>query len=290
MRTYDEIHIENLQIFANHGVFPEETALGQKFIVSAVLYTETREAGKTDALEDSTHYGEVSQFITGFLQKNTYKLIEAAAEHTAEAVLLAYPMVEGIDLEIKKPWAPVKLPLDYVSVKISRFWHRAYIALGSNMGDKKAYLDMAVSRLNQRDDTQVVKVSDYIVTAPYGGVAQDDFLNGALELRTLLEPEELLEMLHSIEADADRKREIRWGPRTLDLDILLYDDLVYGSEDLIIPHIEMHKRDFVLRPLAQIAPWVRHPVFGKTVTEMAEEVSEAESTGTMKTVETVKEK
>ena len=81
MRTYDEIHIENLQVFANHGVFPEETALGQKFVVSAVLYSDLQRAGRNDVLTESTHYGEVSQFMVEFLQKNTYQLIEAAAEH-----------------------------------------------------------------------------------------------------------------------------------------------------------------------------------------------------------------
>lgn len=269
---YDEIHIENLQVFANHGVFPEENRLGQKFLVSAVLYGNTRAAGQKDDLTLSTNYGEVSQFMTRFLQDNTYQLIETAAEHLARAVLEAYPLVYGISLEIKKPWAPVGLPLDYVSVKIERFWHRAYIALGSNMGDKKAYLDTAVSRLGSASGCRVEKVSDYIVTEPYGGVVQDDFLNGALELRTLLEPWELLDLLHTIEAEADRRREVRWGPRTLDLDILLYDDMVMESEALIIPHIEMHKRDFVLEPMAQIAPWKRHPVLGKTVAELAEEV------------------
>ena len=274
-KIYDKIYIENLQVFANHGVFPEENSLGQKFIVSAVLYTKTRKAGKTDQLEDSTHYGEVSLFMTDFLQKNTYKLIEAAAENLAEAVLDAYPLVEGIDLELKKPWAPVKLPLDYVSVKISRFWHTAYIAMGSNLGDKKAYLDMAVNCLSERDDCKVVSVSDYIVTEPYGGVVQDDFLNGALALRTLQEPQELLETLHGIEAAADRKREVRWGPRTLDLDILLYDDMVYDSENLTTPHKEMHLRDFVLTPMVQIAPWKRHPILQKTVEELQKEVTAA---------------
>lgn len=272
--VYDKINIENLQVFANHGVFPEETALGQKFVVSATLYTKTRRAGLADDLTASTHYGEVSQFMTEFLQNHTYKLIEAAAEHLAAAVLKEYPLLCGMDLEIKKPWAPVKLPLDYVSVKITRFWHRAYIALGSNMGDKKGYLDMAVSRLGALDDCRVEKVSDYIVTEPYGGVEQDDFLNGALQLSTLMEPEELLNALHIIEAEADRKREVRWGPRTLDLDILLYDDLIYDSPDLTIPHKELHLRDFVLIPLAQIAPWVRHPVLGKTAAEMRDRVKD----------------
>ena len=106
------------------------------------------------------------------------------------------------------------------------------------------------------------------MTAPYGGVEQDDFLNGALALKTLLTPQELLERLHEIEQEAHRERLIHWGPRTLDLDILLYDDLVLDTPDLIIPHVEMHLRDFVLIPLAQIAPWKRHPVLGLTVSQM----------------------
>ena len=114
----------------------------------------------------------------------------------------------------------------------------------------------------------MLQVSDFLVTAPYGGVEQDDFLNGALALKTLLTPQELLERLHEIEQEAHRERLIHWGPRTLDLDILLYDDLVLDTPDLIIPHVEMHLRDFVLIPLAQIAPWKRHPVLGLTVSQM----------------------
>lgn len=264
----DKITIDKLEIFANHGVYPEENVLGQKFIISVVLYTSTRKAGVTDELSFSVNYGEVSHFIRKYMTEHTWKLLECAAEHLAQAILLEYPLVKKLDLEIQKPWAPIALPLNTVSVKITRGWHTAYIALGSNIGDKKAYLDMAVKHLNERKDCQVKKVSDYLVTAPYGVTDQDDFLNGALELQTILDPEELLQALHQIEQEANRVRTIHWGPRTLDLDILMYDDLVLDTPELHVPHIEMHLRDFVLIPMNQIAPWKRHPLIGKTIEEM----------------------
>ena len=271
----DKIEIRDLEIFANHGVFPEETALGQKFVVSAVMYTETRPAGLTDDLSASINYGEVSHMITDFLQKNTYKLLEAAVENLAETLLLSLPLLKKITLRIEKPWAPVGLPLKTVAVEITRGWHTAYIAFGSNMGDKKKYLDNAIQGLRDMKEIVVEKVSEYLVTEPYGDVEQDEFLNGALRVRTLLSPEELLDRLHVLEQAADRKRIIHWGPRTLDLDIIFYDDLISQEDDLCIPHVEMHKRSFVLEPLEEIAPYKRHPGNGKTVRQMLEELTDS---------------
>lgn len=265
---YDEIHIENLEFFARHGVFPEETKLGQKFIVSLTMYMNTRKAGKSDNLEVSVDYGAVSHFITDYMKKNTFLLIEAAAENLVRELLLHFPLVKGIDLELKKPWAPIGLPVEYASVKISRFWHRAYLGMGSNLGDKKGYLDQAVEKIKEDPECVVEKVSQYLVTEPYGGVEQDDFLNACMVVRTLFSPEELLDKLHEIEQEAHRERIIHWGPRTLDLDILMYDDLVMESDDLIIPHIEMDKREFVLKPLCEIAPNLRHPILKKTVSQL----------------------
>ena len=100
----DKITIKNLEIFANHGVFPEENVLGQKFVVSAVLYTDIREAGKSDDLTKSIHYGEVSHQIKSYVENHTFQLLERVAEGLARELLLSVPRLEGIKLEIKKPW------------------------------------------------------------------------------------------------------------------------------------------------------------------------------------------
>ena len=265
---FDKIKITDLEVFANHGVFPEENTLGQKFLVSAVLYTDTRRAGLTDDLTASVHYGEVCAFIDRYLRGHTFCLLERAAETLAEELLLATEGLRKIRLEIKKPWAPIGLPLKTVSVEIERGWHTAYIALGSNMGDREKYLDDAARAMDSIRGCTVKKISHFIETPPYGVTDQADFLNGCLELRTLLTPGELLEELHRIEQDAGRERILRWGPRTLDLDIIFYDDLVSEEDTLCIPHVDMHRRKFVLEPLCEIAPYKRHPVYGKTVYEL----------------------
>ena len=271
----DQIKIEGLEIFANHGVFPKENVLGQKFIVSATLYTDTRKAGKTDELTASIHYGEVSAFITEFVKSHTYKLLERVAEELVEDMLQKFDGLEKVTLEIQKPWAPVGLPLKTVSVRITRSWHTAYIALGSNMGDSRQILDDAVSAIDALPASKVEIVSGFITTPPYGVTDQPDFLNGCLRMKTLYYPKELLRELNRIEKEAGRERIIHWGPRTLDLDIIFYDDLISQEDDLCIPHVEMHKRSFVLEPLEEIAPYKRHPGNGKTVRQMLEELTDS---------------
>lgn len=266
----DEIRIDNLEVYAYHGVFPEENEKGQPFFVNMVLYCDTREAGKKDELTLSTHYGEVCHLVTKWMQEHTCKLIETVAEGVAEEVLKAFPLVQAVDVEIRKPQAPIGLPFESVSVKIHRGWHRAYVALGSNMGDKKKYLLDAVEGLKKLENTEVVQVSDFLATEPYGGVEQDEFLNGVAEIRTLLTPHELLVCLHELEAAAGRERTIHWGPRTLDLDIIFYDKLVMEDDTLIIPHVDMENRDFVLKPMVELNPNFRHPILQRTMKQLLE--------------------
>ena len=264
----DKIKITGLKVFAHHGVFPEETKNGQDFYVNATLYLDCKAAGMSDDLTKSVHYGEVCHFITKFMQKHTYLLIESVAEQTTKQLLFEYPLIERIEFELCKPHAPMGLPFENVSVTMERGWHTVYIAIGSNMGEKAAYIDNGIKELSKIPEIKIENISDMIVTKPYGGVEQDDFVNGALKLRTLFTPQELLEVLHQVEAHANRERIIRWGPRTLDLDIIFYDDLVYEDDDLIIPHVDMANRTFVLKPLLDLCPNKRHPLLGMTMTQL----------------------
>lgn len=275
MKNYQDcITIDHLLVFGNHGVYSEETALGQKFYVTAKLFLDTRGAGLDDELEESVNYGTICKEINSFFKNHTYKLIEAVAEHLAAHLLLYDEKIGGVELTISKPWAPIGLPVDTVTVTIKRQWHTAFVALGSNIGNKAAYLLEAIDQLNQIKGCRIEKVSDFIVTEPYGGVEQDDFLNAVLKMETLMTPEELLIVLHSIEASNNRVREIHWGPRTLDLDIIFYDDEIYQSKDLVIPHVDMEHREFVLAPMCQIAPYYMHPVFRKSMKQMYQELLE----------------
>lgn len=130
------------------------------------------------------------------------------------------------------------------------------------------------------DNIRVGALSSFIVTEPYGPVEQDDFLNACVEIETLYSPEELLDKVHVIENEAGRTRDVHWGPRTLDIDIVLYEDMIINTKDLIVPHIEMHKRLFVLEPLAQIAPGLVHPVYRKTIADLKNELKENKGCGT----------
>ena len=264
----DYITIEDLEVFANHGMFEEEANLGQKFLVSAKLFFDASQAGRTDDLNMSVNYAEACANITKWMKTNRCMLIETVAERLAAKLLKDYAIVRCVEVTVKKPWAPIGLPLECVSITIRRRWHTVYLSIGSNMGDKEGYLRGGIEFIKKNENVRVLKVSRFIETEPYGEVEQDDFLNGAVKLETLLSPHELLELLHEAENDAGRVRDVHWGPRTLDMDIILYDNMIVDDEDLTIPHVDMTNRDFVLRPLNEIAPNALHPVLRKTISEL----------------------
>ncbi|MDO5755634.1 MAG: 2-amino-4-hydroxy-6-hydroxymethyldihydropteridine diphosphokinase [Tissierellia bacterium] len=272
----DQIKIKALEIFANHGVFEEEKRLGQKFVLNVKLMLSTQGAGLESDLEQSVNYGTLSHEIKEVFQEKSYDLIETAGEKVGLYILKNYPMVEEVVVEVQKPWAPIGLPLKGASVILHRKRNRVFLGLGSNQGDSKSLLEQAKKALN--NEYCKVKTSSKIYqTKAWGLEDQEDFLNQVLEIETFYEAGELLKFTQKIEKDLGRERKIHWGPRTMDIDLLLYNDEVIYKEDLIIPHPYMEKRGFVLEPLAEIAPHFIHPIRKRSILDLWENLKEEES-------------
>ena len=267
------MYIRELELFGFHGVFEEEKRLGQKFILSLELDLDLKSAGKTGDLTKSVHYGELCEKVDKEFVRESYELIETVALNLADFILNEYRIIRGVKVFLKKPWAPVRKHLDTVEIMIERKRHTAYIGLGSNMGDKEKYLKEAINKISKEKNIQIGKQSSFIITEPWGYLDQEDFLNSVIEIETTLEPEELMDLLLKIEEELDRERKIKWGPRTIDLDIIMYDDLISSNEKVILPHPRMHERDFVLKSLNEIAPYLMHPVLNKRVFTLLDEIN-----------------
>lgn len=270
----DEIRIERLKVYAHHGYFADEKWNGQNFELSVVLKLELQNAGVSDAISNTVDYAAVCEFIAAKMTEQTFDLIETVAEFLADSLMDQYETVQETSVEVRKPDAPISLEVSYVSVKVTRRRHTAYVAFGSNLGDSRSLIQQAVDLVDQDKRCKVVEVSPIRKSTPYGGVEQADFYNGVMEVETYYEPLMFLKCLQEIELKLGRKRKVRWGPRTMDLDILLFDRMVIDSKELIVPHPDMQNRDFVLLPLSEIAPYLRHPLLNKTIGELLEDVRE----------------
>lgn len=156
-------------------------------------------------------------------------------------------------------------------------FNQAFIALGSNLGDRELHLLRAVAEVGKIRASRITAFSSFYDTEPVGPTDQGNFLNAVLRLETPLSPRELLTELQRIENVVfNRRRDVRWGPRTIDLDILLYGDRVIDEPELTIPHPRLHERRFVLAPLAEIAPETVHPRLGETVRHLLERLPPGE--------------
>ncbi len=267
-----KIIIENYELVGCHGVNLEEKVNPQRFLFSAILDLNITSAAEDDDISKTISYAAVCKLIKAFFEEKSKDLLETLALGIAQKIMINFPQISCAEVTVKKPDAPMKGTFENVGVCASVKRSKAYLSLGSSIGDRDVYLNKAIEFLKADDLIISIKESRRIETEPYGGVAENIFLNSAIYVETLHTPESLLKLVNDIEDKCGRTRDVHWEDRTLDIDILLFDDEIRSEFDLIIPHPEMLKRDFVMKPLVEIAPYVVHPIASKTVSQLVEEM------------------
>ena len=170
----DKIYLKNIEIFANHGVFQEEKTLGQKFILSLELSLDFSKAAKNGDLSASVHYGELCHNVEKVFNGEVCDLLETLVYKVGAYVLDTYEVVKEVKVSLKKPWAPISRHLDYAAVETTIARHKAYIALGSNMGNKEKYIRKAIEKISELEGTKVTKESELLVTKPWGKEDQEE--------------------------------------------------------------------------------------------------------------------
>ncbi|UYQ77693.1 2-amino-4-hydroxy-6-hydroxymethyldihydropteridine diphosphokinase [Glutamicibacter sp. JL.03c] len=251
----DRISIYGISATGYHGVFEHEKRDGQEFIIDVVLHVDITRAAASDNVLDTVHYGEVSELVVEQIQAGPWDLIEKLGSEIADAILAAYPSVQHIDVVVHKPQAPIPVPFTDVTISLTRAQkqHTAIIALGANLGDPQATLAQAVEDLGE--ELEILNLSPLAITKPVGGPPdQPDYTNQVIEVRTRRSAHELLDLCQSIEAKHHRTREVRWEARTLDLDVITYDQLRLDDERLTLPHPRAAIRGFVLAPWSWMDP------------------------------------
>ncbi len=261
----DRIRLTGVRAFGHHGVLDHEKRDGQDFVVDVTMTLDLRPAGTSDDLARTVSYAEVAADVVAVVGGPPHDLIETVAEEIA-ARTLARPLVEAVEVTVHKPQAPVGVPFGDVEVVVRRERDvPVVIALGANLrgadgADPAATLASAARRLHRVRGLRAVRLSGLHGSAPVGGPEQPDYVNAVAVARTRLTPASLLAALHRVEADFGRTREVRWGARTLDLDLVQYGDPAEGSDvvsdaaELALPHPRARERAFVLVPWLEVDP------------------------------------
>lgn len=270
-KKMDKIKIYGLSFFAYHGVFEEEKITGQEFIVDCEFEIDTSLCN--DELEKTVNYGQCSMDIVKFCTTNRFDLLETLADCLAKYMLKKYSLMNSVTITVHKPNAPIPLKFADVTLTTTRKWNDCFLALGSNLGDREAHLNSVLKLIDSDDNIELLKKSSYIQTKPYGVLDQPEFLNAVIKVKTLYTPNELLAFCQQAEKLAQRVQTRRWGERTLDVDILTFCDSIIFTDELKIPHPEMHIRDFVLKPLSEIEPYLIHPVYKINIQNLLQQLT-----------------
>ena len=274
--SQDGIEVRGIRAFGYHGVLPHEGEFGQEFIADVALRCDMSPAAASDDLSLTADYGAVARVVHELITTERFQLIETLADRIAEA-LLDQPSVTEVRVTVHKPHAPMPVGVADVAVtRVRRAPTRAFLGLGGNVGDTAAQMQTALDSLAETSGVAVTAVSPLYRTAAEGGVEQPDFLNAVVEVRTSLTPHELLSVCQRLEAESGRVRDQRWGPRTLDVDILAVQGEAVREPDLQVPHPRAAVRAFVVMPWADLAPDFQLHVPGPTMAQRSAQFVDAE--------------
>ncbi len=285
----DRVCVRGVRGRGTHGVLDHEKRDGQDFVVDVVLHVPTLRAGRSDDLADAVDYSVVARLVHDVIVGPSLDLVEAVAEQVA-SVVLADPRLLAVDVTVHKPQAPVDVPFDDVTVTIRRTRDdvradtappgpvRAVLALGANRDDPYGTLHRAVLDLAGVEGVQVVESSPVVDSAPVGGPTQDRYLNAVVLVDTTLSPRGLLHACQDVEAAHGRTRDVRWGPRTLDVDLIAHGLTELDAHELGLPHPRASARRFVLLPWSLLDPSaeLREYGFTRPVRELLEDLLDDE--------------
>lgn len=260
----DLVEVTGIAAWGRHGALAAEQEIGQAFTVDLGLHLSTATAARTDDLTATVNYAEAAALALEAIQGRPHQLIETLAEQIAQAVLALSPRLRAVTVTVHKPAAPVGLPVGDVRVRITRQADpvEAVLAVGTNLGDRVAHLERVLELLDAADGVQVTWTGPVVETDPVGGPAQGAYLNSVIGLRTTRSPEGLLDLAHALEQDAHRERVVRWGARTLDVDVIAWGTLQQNDDTLTLPHPRAHERAFVLAPWVAARPTATLPGHG----------------------------
>lgn len=270
----DQIRILGIRGFGHHGVLPHEREFGQEFTVDVEIGANFTAAAATDDLTETVDYGALAALVNTVITGPPVNLIETLADRIAAEIVTIKGVLE-VTVTVHKPHAP--MPVGVADVIVSRFRRApamAFLGLGSNEGDSVAILNTALQSLARTEGIAVTAVSSLYRTDPVGGPEQPDFVNAVVAVHTAKSPHELLAVCRSLELQAGRVRHERWGPRSLDVDIIDIVGRSVSEPDLEVPHPRSAVRGFVVVPMAEIAPDHRLGGVGSTVAELSEDLSD----------------
>ena len=249
----DKITLSKMEFEGHTGCLDFEKTDGQKFIVSLDIFADRIKGCYTDDLADTVDYAKIYEITKDIVAGDNGNLIERLAQKISDGVLKADDRIDIVQVTVSKPEAPVKGIFETMEVTITRCRKEFVIlSLGSNLGDREANLNAAEEALRALPGIDGFTLASIYETEPVGLEDQPYFLNTCVGFYTDIEPFELLDKIHVIENDLLRTRDVHWGPRTIDIDIIFYGDKVIMKPELTVPHPRWHLRSFVTVPLREI--------------------------------------